>query len=593
MAQPPSYERQKNFADDFGNETDHSALNAELDRASNSINDIRANLAILQADDGQWRPLVVTADTTSEAARVSLVEGVVMDAQAMLDKSEAASKASVTAAEKAKASEAASAASALAASTEAKRATDIADGVQAKADVIVQTANSQAQAHAEAAARSAQDASDSATQAQTVYGQIEERADKIVQTAASEAAAQAQVSAEYAGLSGKSAEEAKVHAEIANQRGIPLGTVVMFSGSTPPAGYLKCDGSAVGRETYPELFNAIGTTCGEGDGQTTFNLPRDDLKSAQAIDPVPVIEYSDYQGGDHPELTYRELLNGDQTIDVPENGIAHVYYKASTSTTGYVDINDGNGNYLYGFSVPSILGYGMHIVSIDVPVSKGNKLRTNLINGTKETSQDAYLFRNRIRFFKYAETKGCVCIKAFDAAVNPGLIDITELAQAIADIPELTAESITDALGYTPFDAASSVSGMQVFTASGNFTVPDGVNSVKVRAIGGGGVPAGAGGTSSFGSGISATGGQQAYGGIPAHNGTGAGGAISSNTKDVENFGYGLPLNGTAASVGYGGVAIGTVAVTSGQSIYVTVGGRGANVGGQVAVSGGLVIVEW
>ena len=55
MAQPPSYERQKNFADDFGNETDHSALNAELDRASNSINDIRKNLAIIQADDGKIR----------------------------------------------------------------------------------------------------------------------------------------------------------------------------------------------------------------------------------------------------------------------------------------------------------------------------------------------------------------------------------------------------------------------------------------------------------------------------------------------------------------------------------------------------------
>ena len=46
MAQPPSYNREKNFADDFGNETDHSALNAELDRASNSINDIRTNRCV-------------------------------------------------------------------------------------------------------------------------------------------------------------------------------------------------------------------------------------------------------------------------------------------------------------------------------------------------------------------------------------------------------------------------------------------------------------------------------------------------------------------------------------------------------------------
>ncbi len=105
MAQPPSYNREKNFADDFGNETDHSSLNAELDRASNSINDIRANLAILQADDGKLRPAVVTADSISEELRVSLVEGVVMDAQAMLDRSLAAADASSASAAAAKASE--------------------------------------------------------------------------------------------------------------------------------------------------------------------------------------------------------------------------------------------------------------------------------------------------------------------------------------------------------------------------------------------------------------------------------------------------------------------------------------------------------
>ena len=105
MAQPPSYNRQKNFADDFGNETDHSALNAELDRASNSINDIRTNLAILQADDGKLRPAVVTADSISADLRVSLVEGVVMDAQSMLDRSLAAAEASSASAASAKASE--------------------------------------------------------------------------------------------------------------------------------------------------------------------------------------------------------------------------------------------------------------------------------------------------------------------------------------------------------------------------------------------------------------------------------------------------------------------------------------------------------
>lgn len=105
MAQPPAYNREKNFTLNSGRETDHSALNAELDRASNSINDIRTNLAILQADDGKLRPAVVTADSISEELRVSLVEGVVMDAQSMLDKSLVAANASSASAQEAKLSE--------------------------------------------------------------------------------------------------------------------------------------------------------------------------------------------------------------------------------------------------------------------------------------------------------------------------------------------------------------------------------------------------------------------------------------------------------------------------------------------------------
>jgi len=40
-----------------------------------------------------------------------------------------------------------------------------------------------------------------------------------------------------------------------------------------PSGWLLADGSAVSRTTYAELFAAIGTTYGAGDGSTTFNLP--------------------------------------------------------------------------------------------------------------------------------------------------------------------------------------------------------------------------------------------------------------------------------------------------------------------------------
>ena len=53
----------------------------------------------------------------------------------------------------------------------------------------------------------------------------------------------------------------------------PTGVVHAFAGSTTPAGWLLCDGSAVSRTTYAALFSVIGTTYGTGDGSTTFNLP--------------------------------------------------------------------------------------------------------------------------------------------------------------------------------------------------------------------------------------------------------------------------------------------------------------------------------
>lgn len=54
---------------------------------------------------------------------------------------------------------------------------------------------------------------------------------------------------------------------------VPVGVQIPFAGNAIPSGYLLCDGRAVSRETYADLFAVIGTTYGAGDGSTTFNLP--------------------------------------------------------------------------------------------------------------------------------------------------------------------------------------------------------------------------------------------------------------------------------------------------------------------------------
>jgi len=51
------------------------------------------------------------------------------------------------------------------------------------------------------------------------------------------------------------------------------GMIMPYAGSSAPSGWLLAYGQAVSRSTYADLFGAIGTTYGTGDGSSTFNLP--------------------------------------------------------------------------------------------------------------------------------------------------------------------------------------------------------------------------------------------------------------------------------------------------------------------------------
>ena len=51
------------------------------------------------------------------------------------------------------------------------------------------------------------------------------------------------------------------------------GMIFAFAGSTIPSSYLVCDGAAISRTTYAQLYAVIGDTYGAGDGSTTFNVP--------------------------------------------------------------------------------------------------------------------------------------------------------------------------------------------------------------------------------------------------------------------------------------------------------------------------------
>lgn len=52
-----------------------------------------------------------------------------------------------------------------------------------------------------------------------------------------------------------------------------VGAVMAFAMSEAPEGWLECNGDEISRTEYARLFERIDVTFGEGDGETTFNLP--------------------------------------------------------------------------------------------------------------------------------------------------------------------------------------------------------------------------------------------------------------------------------------------------------------------------------
>ena len=124
----------------------------------------------------------------------------------------------------------------------------------------------------------------------------------------------------------------------------PIGSIVPYGGATAPTGWLLCNGQAVSRTTYADLFAAIGTSFGAGDGSTTFNLP--DLREATTkgaglsgktnnhydSDGVALGEFVDDRVQDHIHDTF---INGDTNYPFGT--------KEGNSTVEYADVDRQHG----------------------------------------------------------------------------------------------------------------------------------------------------------------------------------------------------------------------------------------------------------
>jgi len=115
---------------------------------------------------------------------------------------------------------------------------------------------------------------------------------------------------------------------------VPSGTISPFGDTTLPSGWLACDGSAVSRTTYADLFAAIGTYWGVGDGSTTFNLPDGQGMVIRGVDTTGAI--AETGGAQTVTLVTDEL---------PSHSHSQGYLQGADVATGRAVGRSGGTNY--------------------------------------------------------------------------------------------------------------------------------------------------------------------------------------------------------------------------------------------------------
>lgn len=189
-----------------------------------------------------------------------------------------------------------------------------------------------------------------------------------------------------------------------------VGVIKAFAGNGDiPSGYLLCDGSAVSRTMFPDLFAAIGTTYGSGDGSTTFNLP--DYNTAQRFCQGSTVAGTVKQAG-LPNIeggvfvTSPKSVNGTDVLSIPtemSSKYPNNALKTGSATTGRAVFTQ-SGTTTTAFPTGILLDASAY----------------NPIYGNSTTVQPNALTCRYI-------------IKAFDGqTADSALIDITQYAQELA-----------------------------------------------------------------------------------------------------------------------------------------------------------------
>ena len=168
--------------------------------------------------------------------------------------------------------------------------------------------------------------------------------------------------------------------------GVPVGTIIPWAGTMPPPGFMICNGASLFTTTYSGLFAAIGYTWG-GSGNV-FNLP-DFVTAARFL---------------------RSMGNGLSVGDVQEDAIRNISGRIGRTVT------DGNQNGVF---------YGEYIGHSDsLPKSAHAQYAAFMDASLQVPTADENRPKSAVVMY---------CIKVTDEYINPEQVNISEVANALAN----------------------------------------------------------------------------------------------------------------------------------------------------------------
>jgi phage-related tail fiber protein len=318
---------------------------------------------------------------------------------------------------------------------------------------------------------------------------------------------------------------------------VPVGAVLSFPTGVVPAGYLELDGSVQSIATYPDLAAYLGTTYNKGDeGAGNFRLPESRGEFLRGWDHGRGVDAGRAVGSAQGQQTEGHS----HVTGVNDTGTAIVSIQVARG------VGTGPGQWPYGAAAIGIAG--ANTVSANaayIGSGEDSWLNTgpNTPLGTGETRP-----RNLAVMW---------CIKAWNAPVNQGTIDIAALEQRV----------IKNEFGR--------LLNIQKFTDNGTYIPTPGMKKVRIRIAGGGGGSGGASATTA---------------GQTSASGGGAAGSYAEALLTAADIGMSQPV--IIGAGGAGGTASGTTGTGGGTGGATSVGALLSAPGGfgsifAIAIAGG------